>query len=1206
MSSLPASTAIKDALAAMGEGEGLGSFPEKATTLLATLGYRSQRIVPGQTGHVKDFIQMFPLTIPGTKEEESFKREVRSAHILFQFSEEEIGEYEGEGFDPADWDPDNIKSFLFVAVELGQDTYTRGRYAAFARQMNKRLGAPAIVLFVTASVPCAITLAFIHRRANRRDPSRDVLGRVSLIREINTTNPHRAHLHILAKLSLNQRLVWMDKNNKPHNFDGLLESCLDALDTRELNKEFYKGLYEWFDRALKIAKFPTNQAKMIPDEEHVIRLITRLLFVWFIKEKNLVAEDLFIESQVAQLLKDYHRDRGDSYYRAVLQNLFFATLNTEIGQRSFSRGDNRNHRDFSRYRYRNEMGDPDSLLKLFAKTPFINGGLFDCLDSFAATGDGGYRIDCFSDNLNHRSLLSFPNRLFFNEDPKEPGIINLFNRYKFTVEENTPTEAEVALDPELLGKIFENLLAAIIPETKQTARKKTGSYYTPRPVVDYMVEEALVRSLAIETTPEDGNSSSWVKRLHYLLDYEDALSDGQELFSQAEGEAIIEAVAKLKILDPAVGSGAFPMAILHKLTLVLRRLDPGNSIWEKLQKQAARERASKAFDTDDQTIRDAELEEISATFERYRNSDFGRKLYLIQNSIYCVDIQPIATQIAKLRFFISLTIEQQTNYKASKNYGIKPLPNLETRFVAADTLLGLERPDQLSFGQDGIMGELQGKLNDNRENHFHAGNRQQKLHFRKQDAQLRKDLATALQEAHFPATAAEEIAQWDPYDQNTTARWFDPEYMFGVTGGFDVVIGNPPYSQLQKNNGELGKRYGSSSYITFIRTGDIYQLFYERGCQLLRMQHGILIYITSNSWLKAEYGKKTRRYFAENHRPLMLLELGKDIFEEATVDSSVLMLQQGGVSKLFPAVDTDLLETADFPPAAHLWKTVHPEGQAPWSILSPVERSIMNKMQHRGTPLKDWQVRINRGITTGYNKAFIIDNATKESLVAKDPKSAEIIKPVLRGRDMQRFHVNSVGCWLIDIHNGYIDVPAIDINNYPAIKSHLDKFYFSLKKRQDQGNTLYNLRSCAYHQEFTKEKLFWMDMTDQGRFAYSDAEIFCNNKGFIMTGGSLKYLCTVLNSTTITWIVRHLAVTTGVGLPQYNKFVVESIPIPKLSLAQEIPFVKLVDRIIEAKAGNPRANTRADEAEIDRLVYALYGLTDGEIRVVEGKTAARA
>jgi len=412
MSSLPASTAIKDALAAMGEGEGLGSFPEKATALLATLGYRSQRIVPGQTGHVKDFIQMFPLTIPGTKEEESFKREVRSAHILFQFSEEEIREQEGEGFDPADWDPDNIKSFLFVAVELGQDTYTRGRYAAFARQMNKRLGAPAIVLFVTASVPCAITLAFIHRRANRRDPSRDVLGRVSLIREINTTNPHRAHLHILAKLSLNQRLVWMDKNNKPHNFDGLLESCLDALDTRELNKEFYKGLYEWFDRALKIAKFPTNQAKMIPDEEHVIRLITRLLFVWFIKEKNLVAEDLFIESQVAQLLKDYHRDRGDSYYRAVLQNLFFATLNTEIGQRSFSRGDNRNHRDFSRYRYRNEMGDPDSLLKLFAKTPFINGGLFDCLDSFAATGDGGYRIDCFSDNLNHRSLLSFPNRLF--------------------------------------------------------------------------------------------------------------------------------------------------------------------------------------------------------------------------------------------------------------------------------------------------------------------------------------------------------------------------------------------------------------------------------------------------------------------------------------------------------------------------------------------------------------------------------------------------------------------------------------------------------------------------------------------------------------------------------------------------------------------------------------------------------------------------
>ena len=226
-------------------------------------------------------------------------------------------------------------------------------------------------------------------------------------------------------------------------------------------------------------------------EEHIIRLITRLLFVWFIKEKGLIADALFTETQVSPLLKDYDRDTGDSYYRAVLQNLFFATLNTEIGKRRFSKGGNTGHRNFSLYRYKDQLTDPAGLLTLFEQTPFINGGLFDCLDSEEATRDGGYRVDCFSDE--HYRKLSLPNRLFFDDDK---GLIPLLKGYKFTVEENTPIEQEVALDPELLGKVFENLLAAYNPETGATARKQTGSYYTPRPIVDYMVEEALVAALA--------------------------------------------------------------------------------------------------------------------------------------------------------------------------------------------------------------------------------------------------------------------------------------------------------------------------------------------------------------------------------------------------------------------------------------------------------------------------------------------------------------------------------------------------------------------------------------------------------------------------------------------------------------------------------------------------------------------------------------
>ena len=250
------------------------------------------------------------------------------------------------------------------------------------------------------------------------------------------------------------------------------------------------------------------------------------------------------------------------------------------------------------------------------------------------------------------------------------------------MEENTPTDREVALDPELLGKVFENLLAAVNPETRETARNQTGSYYTPRLVVDYMVDEALVEALAAKSQPADGDGVFWCERLRYLLDYNDA----NELFDSDETERLVRAIAEIKILDPAVGSGAFPMGMLHKLTLALRRLDPENWWWEKLQKELAGQRATAAFDTPDQLERDAELKEISDTFERYRDSDFGRKLYLIQNSIFGVDIQPIACQIAKLRFFISLAIEQEPD-STTDNFGIQPLPNLETRFVVADTLL---------------------------------------------------------------------------------------------------------------------------------------------------------------------------------------------------------------------------------------------------------------------------------------------------------------------------------------------------------------------------------------------------------------------------------------------------------------------------------------------------------------------------------------
>ena len=1052
---------LKSVLAAMPDIE----FLEATKGILEALGYQSER-TQELSGSVDDFIREFPAPNQNTNTEEEFRELTQSLKLVFQVTSDEIASSTQPtiGFDPVSFDKGQQQSFIFFAVELKETTYARGQYAQFTREINKRMSQPTVVLFSTADH--RLTLSFVHRREHKRDRNRDVLGKVSLIREIQPDSPHRAHLDILAELSLAECAKWMDAHHTPHNFDGLLAAWLDKLDTEELNRRFYGELFDWFEWAVKDAEFP----KTVPAEQQVIRLITRILFVWFIKEKGLVRDEWFEQAKMEQLLNNFG---GSDYYRAVLQNLFFATLNTEMDSRGFSTRREPSHRVFSRYRYKSLIRDLERFEGLMKQTPFINGGLFDCLDDEESRTAGGKRIDMFSDpdpKDGRRAAqarrdawreLNVPDALFFDDDY---GLFPLLNQYKFTVEENTPIEQEVALDPELLGKVFENLLAAYNPETRDTVRKQTGSYYTPRVVVDYMVDEALVATLKQSVEPADADLEFLDERLRYLLDYEDAFDDANELFEKVEVAGIVQAISEIKVLDPAVGSGAFPMGVLHKLTLALRRLDPDNIHWEALQKKLATRRAATAFDMRDRNERRAELDEISETFDRYRDSDFGRKLYLIQNSIFGVDIQPVACQIAKLRFFISLAIEQPVDNEAD-NFGIKPLPNLETRFVAANTLLSLDKPDQMSLGQTAEVQRLEQKLNENRERHFHATLRAQKLEYQLQDARLRTELATKLQKSLTP-TAADQVAKWDPFDQNAAADWFDPEYMLGIADGFDVVIGNPPYIQLQKNGGKLGKLYKDTGYATFARTGDIYLLFCEKGCQLLKSAQGLLTYITSNSWLKAEYGKALRRYLAERHSPLRLLEMGKDVFENTIVDTSVLLLREGkGIGKEpCRAVDIDRIPTKDFPPEESSWGQTRPDGEKPWSILSRTEQSVMDKMQARGTPLKDWDISINYGIKTGYNAAFVIDNDTKRALIRRDRRSGEIIKPLLRGRDIQRFLSDWAGLWLIDTHNGYAGVPAVDVNEYPAVKNHLDDHYPKLESRMDKGRTPYNLRNCAYHE----------------------------------------------------------------------------------------------------------------------------------------------
>ena len=1190
-----------------------GDLLEKSKDLLATIGYRSERTLE-LSGTVDDFIQKFEALNPNTKTEREFRNNAESVKLVFQFTSDEItDDIQQRLFESASFDKGNTDSFLFCAVELKDNNYSRTKYAEFTREINKRLVAPTVVFFHAGNY---LTVAFAGRRPNQNDPDRDVLGQVTLIKDIRLNNPHRAHLDILSELSLEECAAWMVAKQKPKNFDGLLAAWLAKLDTEELNKQFYRKLFAWFEWAIEEATFPTDEKRVLKPEEHIIRLITRLLFIWFIKEKGLIPAALFSKAQIKEHLKEDDFDTGDSYYRVVLQNLFFATLNTEIDKRKFSAVGYSTHRDFSCYRYKKQMRDPDKLLEVFGKTPFINGGLFDCLDTWQATGEESYRIDCFSDNQYKK--LSIPNRLFFDT---HQGLIPLLEHYKFTVEENTPIEQEVALDPELLGRVFENLLAAYNPETGATVRKQTGSYYTPRAIVDYMVEEAVVATLSQKCNPTDGDAKLWDERLHYLLDYAQAFDDANEWFDDAEKDAVVRAISELKILDPAVGSGAFPMGMLHKLTLALRRLDSDNNRWEKLQKERAIQRAEIAFDTQDDEARREELVEIDETFKRYRDSDFGRKLYLIQNSIFGVDIQPVACQIAKLRFFISLAIEQEPEQDA-ENFGIKPLPNLETRFIAANTLIGLNKQGTLTSNK---ARDLEQELRDNREQYFHATTRQRKRACKQKDAELRAELATELKRFGMPADDAERIAHWDLYDQNAAADWFNPGLMFGLMDGFDVVIGNPPYI----------KEYTFREAFDGIRESpyyqgkmDIWYMFACNGLDLVKNGGGIVTFIAQNNWVTSYGASKMRNKVVQDAQILSLIDFGSFKIFESGIQTMIMIFRKNADTEGYPfdyrrlhgqELDMSdvmlLLNKQPNSKAEYLTPTLKRSEYTGKSLTfsNPEVESILEKIASKSNLRLNANKEVAQGIVYPQDK---INKASSKTLgsnfkigegifaLSEEEKSEipftqnelSLIKPAYTTQELHRYYGNPANKeWVIYTDSSFKDEKKIE--DYPNVKKHLDQF----REVITSDNKPYGLHRARNPYFFQGEKIISVRKCAKPTFIYVDFDSYVSATFYVIktVRTNQKYLAGLLNSRLIAFWLKHRGKMQGTNY-QIDKQPLLAIPLISPSLDQQASVATLVDQILTAKHADPDADVSALENEIDKLVYALYDLTPKEIAIVEG------
>jgi len=968
---------IKDSLKTFQKG----SLLKNSTALFNTLGYYSDKTFDLSPNSADNFLDTFDEKNV-LRKDKSLLNKWQSIDVVFQLTDEEIVAL-GNGQLSFQFDTLNkvdnkiIHSYLFIAIELSKGDYTRTDLSTITREINKLFLMPVFVLFQNGET---LTLSVINRRLHKRDASKDVLEKVTLIKDIQFAAPHRAHIEILYDLSFD---ILYDRC-RFSSFVGLHDAWRKTLDTNELNKRFYKKLADWYFWAIQHVNFPKDivDDKDVSSATNVIRLITRLIFVWFIKEKGLVPDDLFNMGKLKKLLK-FNDPKQSTYYKAILQNLFFATLNQEMNKsakpdnRKFrhkakkARGRDQHYMIHNVYRYESYFKKPDEALSLFSTIPFLNGGLFECLDKPDKTKPQKIlRIDGFSDRNDNELVV--PDFLFFSDkhevDLNESygtknkrytvrGLLDIFQSYKFTINENTPIEEEVALDPELLGRAFENLLAAYIPETGVTARKQTGSFYTPREIVDYMVDESLKASLSslvaeklVDTTEEDIKTG---------MDILFAYTEKEHAFNDEEVWKIVEAVSELKILDPACGSGAFPMGALHKLVYTLGKLDPDNTRWRELQKQRAIKETEEAYNLGNKDERRERLREIEDAFD-FNTSDYGRKLYLIENCIYGIDIQSIAVQIARLRFFISLVVDQNVN-RTKDNLGIRPLPNLETKFVASNSLIGIDKRGEKGFisFDDPAIRELQNELIKIRHKHFNSRTPQTKRKWRDKDEIIRERMKKELiilyekelkrrinnsseqkeleyyqsiidrsegnksKRAEYKQKkqnilekiekikkkfildanrVAQQLASWDPYDQNASAGFFDAEWMFNITDGFNVVIGNPPYVRADSGTNHLilrKKIQESGQYETLWEKWDLFIPFIERGFKLLTTG-GVTTMIVSDAYCHSKYAQKSQEWFLKNGRVLSLDFFSKIKIFDASVHNITYLFQKTDGSTNIP------------------------------------------------------------------------------------------------------------------------------------------------------------------------------------------------------------------------------------------------------------------------------------------------------------------
>ena len=994
------------------------------------------------------------------------------------------------------------------------------------------------------------------------------------------SNPRRYSFFLGPAAKTHTPEQYLENKGRIKNFDDLK----NRFSIEIVNKEFYNKIAEVFTNlaggSRKIGSKSINAgsgALKLPStnddilrKEFTVRLIGRLVFCWFLKKKH---SDSNIPLLPEEVLSVNAINENKNYYHTILEPLFFEVLNTPINERE-----------------KKYEAIP------WNQIPFLNGGLFNPhIHDFYEPGLLGIS--------KHIGNLEIPDKLLKN-------LFEIFETYNFTIDENTSIDVELSIDPEMLGRVFENLLAEINPETGETARKSTGSYYTPRPIVEYMVAESLKQYLLTKTGLDE-------KKISELLIYQDENIN----LNNKEKEKIVDALDKIKIIDPACGSGAFPMGMLQKILLILQKVDPNSQKW---------------FDKKLESIGDNTLQKDLKTKFKSDNFNYIHKIGIIRDAIYGVDIQPIAVEISKLRFFLSLIVDEKVN-DIKENRGIEPLPNLEFKFVCANSLIGLpnkvkvplgktenkqpqlfKKEEQLDWFESDKDIKILKELRDEYLRSF--GENKKKVEKKFQEVQTRMFKHSLSWGGRNSQTL--KLSQWNPFSEEK-CDWFDPDWMFGIKDGFGIVIANPPYIR-QEDIKEYKPLLQKAGYQVYNSTSDLYTYFYELSYNILAL-NSFSCFISSNKWIRANYGEKLRNFLKAKTKVTNLIDFGgHKVFETAMVDTNILLFQKTKPQIEYTASYINI--ESDFT-GENLDEYLHKKQQtikqnelsdSGWTLADNKVLALKKKIEKIGIPLKNWDVKINRGIVIGFNEAFIIDTSTQKQLCTEDPKSVEIIKPILRGRDIDRYYYKWAGLWLIKIESGWTNKNRKSENaekyfekSYPGVYQHLVSFKKStgkgkgLVKRDDQGDYWWELRDCDYYPEFEKEKIIYKDIADKLSFVNESGKYFLNNTTYFINTGN-RYLLSVLNSSLLNFYYEQISSQLGNEVVRAFTIFIENLPIPKIFEQQQKPFIELIDKILANTKDDDystnsakQAKVKEYECQIDQMVYKLYDLTDEEIKIVE-------